>query len=130
MLLLDEAVWHEPERLVARRTFSAEEFFLQGHFPGDPVVPGVILCECALQAGAVLAALRHPGLLCDSRPVVTRLQQVRFKRMVRPDECVEAEVQLTDKAADAYYMHGRLRVLQTVAATLEFACMMTQRSTS
>jgi 3-hydroxyacyl-[acyl-carrier-protein] dehydratase len=59
MLLLDEVVEWEHERIVCQKTFHPEEFFFQGHYPEFPLVPGVILCEAAMQAGAVLLS-KHP----------------------------------------------------------------------
>ena len=54
MLLVDEVVRQSEDSITCRKTFSADEFFFQGHYPGHPLVPGVILCESAMQAGAIL----------------------------------------------------------------------------
>src|SRR5687768_7101600 len=53
-LFLDEIVEQSADRIVCRRNFTTKEFFYQGHYPSFPLTPGVILCEAALQAGAVL----------------------------------------------------------------------------
>ena len=57
MLLLDEIVSQDSESIVCRKRFSGDEFFFQGHYPDQPIVPGVILCECGAQAGAVLSLI-------------------------------------------------------------------------
>ena len=57
MLLVDEVVELTEQRIVARKTFRAGEYFFQGHYPGKPIVPGVILCECGMQAGAMSGAI-------------------------------------------------------------------------
>ena len=54
MLLVDEIVSRTENEIVCRKTFHEDEFFVQGHFPDQPIVPGVIQCECCLQAGAIL----------------------------------------------------------------------------
>ncbi len=128
MLLVDEAVWEEPRRLRALKTFRGDEFFLQGHFPEEPVVPGMILCECVLQAGALLAALQHESKVDGALPVVTRLQQVRFKRIVRPGDTVAVHVALTERVGSAFYMQGTIRVQDALAVSLDFACMLVERT--
>lgn len=120
MLLLDEVVSCSDDTIVCRKTFRGDEFFLQGHFPDFPLVPGVILCECAMQAGGVLLAQR--GGESHGVPVATRMDQVRFRRMIRPGETIEIEVQLRDQVSQAYYLEGRIRCDGKVAARLEFAC--------
>ncbi|MEM8734896.1 MAG: hypothetical protein AAGG44_11770 [Planctomycetota bacterium] len=54
MLLVDSVKEQTEDEIVCEKAFGADEFFVQGHFPDYPLVPGVILCECCLQAGAIL----------------------------------------------------------------------------
>lgn len=120
MLLVDEVVQREDERLVCRKTFRDDEFFVQGHYPGFPLVPGVILCECAMQAGAVLLS----QLVQDAEgvPVITRVKDVRFRRMVRPGDTIEIEVQLQERLASAFFLTAKVSCEGKTAARLEFAC--------
>ena len=96
-LLLDEIVEQTDNRIVCRKRFTGEEFWYRGHYPDFPLTPGVLLCEAAMQAGAVLLAksLRDNP---DSVPVVTRMNNVKFKAMVRPGDTVELEVELSRTA--------------------------------
>src|SRR5208283_110631 len=55
-LFVDEIVSETPDGLVARRTWRPEESFYQGHYPGAPITPGVLLCEAVFQAGALYLA--------------------------------------------------------------------------
>ncbi len=126
MLLLDEIVDCDGDRLICRKTFHEDEFFFQGHYPEFPLVPGVILCECAMQAGGVLLAKRL-GDDVSGVPVATRMDQVRFRRMVRPGETIEIEVNLRDQVSQAYYLDARVRCGGKVAARLEFACTLSER---
>lgn len=120
MLLVDEIVSQSDTRIVCRKTFRADEFFLQGHFPNYPLVPGVILCECALQTGAILLAskMTDAGMV----PVATRLDGVKFKQMVRPEDTIEIEVTLGEVVSTAYFMTGKVTVGGKLAARLDFAC--------
>ena len=124
MLLLDEVLSCTDNTIVCRKTFRADEFFLQGHFPQFPLVPGVILCECAMQAGGVLIAQRLAS--GAGVPVATRMDQVRFRRMIHPGETIEIEVHLRDQVSQAYYLDARVRCDGQVAARLEFACTLAE----
>jgi 3-hydroxyacyl-[acyl-carrier-protein] dehydratase len=120
-LWIDEIVERTGTRIVCRKTFSGEEDFFLGHYPGRPVVPGVILCEAAIQAGAIL--LGQQLAECDGRmPVVTRIKDARFKRIVRPGETIRIEVDFEERLADAFFLKARVEVDGAVAARLEFAC--------
>ena len=120
MLLVDEVIEQTERRIVCRKTFSSEDFFLQGHFPGFPLVPGVILCECCLQSGAILLSQFTPN--DGSVPVATRIDGAKFKRMVRPGETIEIDVTLNEVVSTAYFMTGKVTVEGKLAARLDFAC--------
>lgn len=119
-LFLDEIVERGENRIVCRKTFRGDEFFYQGHYPDCPLTPGVILCEAAMQAGAVLLSSRMAGK--SGAPVATRMGEVRFKRMVRPGETVELEVDLMERLAEAYYLKAKVCCGGKVAVRFEFAC--------
>ena len=53
-LLVDEIVQRDEARIVCRKTFRGDEYFFPGHYPDYPLAPGVLLCEAAMQAGAIL----------------------------------------------------------------------------
>ncbi len=79
------------------------------------------MCEAAMQAGAVLLA-EHLAEAKDRVPVATRMNDVRFKRMVRPGDTIRIEVDLTERLADAFFFKARVTVDGHVAVRFEFAC--------
>jgi 3-hydroxyacyl-[acyl-carrier-protein] dehydratase len=126
-LLLDEIVSRTAERIVCRKRFRGDEDFYAGHYPGYPLTPGVLLCEAAMQAGAVLLAAHVPA---DGRvPVATRMNDVRFKRMVRPGETIEIEVDLVERLADAFFLKAKVACDGKLAVRLEFACTLASKET-
>jgi 3-hydroxyacyl-[acyl-carrier-protein] dehydratase len=119
-LLIDEIVEQTDNRIVCRKTFSGDEYFFAGHYPGFPITPGVLLCETAMQAGAVLLSSRVPA--GAGVPVATRMNDVRFKRPVRPGETIELEVDFVERLADAFFLKAKVTCGGKVAARFEFAC--------
>lgn len=120
-LLVDEILEWEDNRIVCTKTFSGQEDFFAGHYPHFPLVPGVLLCEAAMQAGAILLS-RHLTGTDDKVPVATRMNDVRFKRMVRPGETIRMEVNLTERLADAFFLTAKVTVDGKASVRFEFAC--------
>lgn len=121
MLLVDEVVQRDENRIVCQKTFRDEEFFFQGHYPGQPIVPGVILCEAAMQAGAILLSVHLSG---EGVPVATRMNDVKFRKVIRPGDTIVMEVELTQRLADAFFLKAKITHDAKVAVRFEFACTM------
>ncbi|HTI50514.1 MAG TPA: 3-hydroxyacyl-ACP dehydratase FabZ family protein [Planctomycetaceae bacterium] len=121
-LWLDEVLEHSTDRLVARKFVDPGLDVFRGHYPGKPVLPGVFLCEASMQAGAVLIALQTEPVAAGQVPVATRINNVKFKQMVRPGDTLEVEVNLTDRLASTYFLAAKVKVGGKTAATLDFAC--------
>jgi len=117
MLLLDEVVEWEHERIVCQKTFRPDEWFFQGHYPDFPLVPGVILCEAAMQAGAVLLSKHNLG---EGVPVVVRLNDVKFKRMIRPGDTVQIDATLDERLVDTYFLSAKVTCEGKPSVTLSF----------
>ena len=120
MLLVDEIIQREDNRIVCRKTFRQEEFFFQGHYPDYPIVPGVILCEAAMQAGAIL--LSEHMQEGDGVPVATRLNDVKFKKMVRPGDTIQMDVTLQERLANAFFLRAKVSCDGKLAVRFDFAC--------
>ncbi len=125
-LLLDEIVEQTDSRIVCRKRFTGNEFWYAGHYPDFPLTPGVLLCEAAMQAGAVLLA-KYAAESPGGVPVVTRLNNAKFKAMVRPGDRVTLEVELKDQLGGAYFLEARVRNGDAMAVTFDFACKLAQR---
>jgi 3-hydroxyacyl-[acyl-carrier-protein] dehydratase len=126
-LLVDEILDRSETRIVGSKVFGDNEWFFAGHYPGHPLVPGVLLCEAAMQCGAILLS-SHFANAAGKVPVATRINDVRFKRMVLPGEKLLLEVELIERLADAFFMKAKVTVAGKVAARFEFACTAAERS--
>lgn len=120
-LLVDEIVSRDDKRIVCRKTFQPDEWFFAGHYPQFPLVPGVLLCEAAMQAGAILLSSDAPPL-SNGVPVAARMNDVRFKRMVRPGETIEMDVVLTERVKNAWFLEAKVTCEGKVAVRFEFTC--------
>jgi 3-hydroxyacyl-[acyl-carrier-protein] dehydratase len=124
-LLIDEIVSQDETRIHCRKKFTGDEYFYRGHYPQHPLTPGVLLCEAGLQAGAVLLSKQAKDAV-GKVPVATRIDGVKFKRMVRPGETVDIEVDLVERMSDAFFMKAKVSCGGQVAARFEFACTLAQ----
>ena len=91
MLLVDEAEKTDENSCRGSYTVKGDEWFLQGHFPGKPTVPGVVLCEMMGQACAVILADKVQG----SIPYFTGIKNAKFKHPVLPGDTLEIECAMT-----------------------------------
>ncbi len=121
MLLLDEAE-REGDTAVGRYHVRGDEFFLQGHFPGDPIVPGVILCEILAQSACVLMEEQmREGKL----PVYTGLDKVRFRSPVRPGDVIEARCRIRRVKHPFYFAEGKIEAGGRLCVSAEFSFAIT-----
>ncbi len=117
MLLLDAAVL---DGETARGTYAVrgDEFFLRGHFPGNPVVPGVILCEILAQSACVLFKDALDG---NKTPMYTGIDKARFRTPVRPGDVIETEVHIVREKGVFRFCEGAARVGGKICLTAEFS---------
>lgn len=131
-LFIDELVEYSDEEATAKKTWEASELFYEGHYPGNPLTPGVLLCEAVFQTGAVFLGkkLEAEGkTLSDSTPVLSRIQDARFKAMVKPGETIFLNVRLKEQINQFYFLSGKVKNERgKTVLTLSFALAMVDES--
>jgi 3-hydroxyacyl-[acyl-carrier-protein] dehydratase len=123
-LWIDEVVERTDRTIHARKFLDPNLDVFAGHYPDFPVLPGVLQCEAAFQAGALLIAPLAPS--DGGLPVVTRLNNVKFRRMVRPGETLDIHAEIIERLSTAYFLKARTDVDGQTSCSLEFACTLTQ----
>ena len=122
MLLLDEAS-REGDEARGVLNIRGDEWFLRGHFPGAPVVPGVMLCEILAQSCCVLLAdVMTEGKL----PMYTGLNNVKFRAPVRPGDKFETRCSLKRSKPPFYFAHGAGYVGDKLCVEAEFSFAVTE----
>ena len=117
MLLLDSAEIVDG-KAVGRKTITGDEWFLKGHFPNNPVTPGVILCEILAQSVCVLMAEEMDS---SATPLFTGLDKVKFKHPVLPGDTFRTECVITRKMPPFYFASGKGYVGDTLCVSAEFS---------
>ncbi|MDO4629611.1 MAG: 3-hydroxyacyl-ACP dehydratase FabZ family protein [Planctomycetia bacterium] len=129
-LFVDEIVECGENQITCKKTFTGNEDFFQGHYPDFPLVPGVILCESALQTGAVFLSKKmgaDPETFANRMPVVAKMSDIRFRQVVRPGDAILMQVVLEDYYANAFQMSGTVTVNGKMAVKLKFTVMMVEK---
>ncbi len=116
MLLVDEVELSQGKSH-GRYRVRGDEFFLQGHFPGNPVVPGVIQCEMLAQSACVLLIGQAEGMT----PLFTGLQNVKFRGQVKPGDVFETECELVRSRGNFYFAKGKGSVEGKLCVSAEFS---------
>lgn len=118
MLLIDEVVEIEPgRRAVGLKHVRADEFWVPGHYPGNPILPGVLQVEALAQTGAV-ALLSQPEFR-DKVPLFAGIDGARFRRPVRPGDTLRLEVEIVRLRGTVGKGRGTATVDGQVAAECE-----------
>ncbi len=122
-LFVDDIVEVTDDRIVTTTLADPKADFFTGHYPGHPVMPGVLVCECCFQAGALLIAHRLGGYDPTAGvPVLTRIRDARFRQIVRPGQMLRVEVTLDDELQNAFFLTGRVTVEDKLALRVTFTC--------
>ena len=127
-LLVDRVVALEPGKtLRAIKNVSVNEPFFQGHFPGAPVMPGVLIVEAMAQAGAVLLLHDLPGRN-DKLVYFTGIDGARFRRAVVPGDQLRLTMEVLNLRARTCKMRGRAEVDGQLVSEAEILSAMVDRA--
>ena len=127
MLLVDRILEIEPgKRIVGLKNVTANEHFFQGHFPGAPVMPGVLIVESMAQCAAVLCLLDIPDR--DKKLFLFGgVDKARFRRPVVPGDQLIMEITVLHKRATTIKVRGEAKVDGNLVAEAELLSVMTER---
>lgn len=131
-LWVDKIVSFANDTIITEKTIPPDLEIFTGHYPGNPIMPGVLLCEAIFQSGALLIgkmynagdAAKQNDHPIESVPVLTRIVNAKFKRNVMPGDTVRIKVHLTETLASASFFKGTLKVGNKTAVQVDFACAM------
>ncbi|NBB17231.1 3-hydroxyacyl-ACP dehydratase FabZ [Caulobacter sp. SLTY] len=123
-LLVDRAEDFKPsESIVGVKCVTFNEPFFEGHFPGYPVMPGVLIVEALAQTGAILMSKSLNIDIAGKVIYFMSIDGVRFRSPVRPGDVLKLHVEVTRARGDIFKFKGVARVNGKVAAEAEFAAM-------
>jgi 3-hydroxyacyl-[acyl-carrier-protein] dehydratase len=125
-LLVDRVVAYDPgKRLVAWKGVTMTEPFFAGHFPGHPVMPGVLILEALAQAAALLAMLdTPPEELARKVTYLMGIDNARFRRQVVPGDRLELDVKVVKHKGAVWKTQGVARVDGQAAAEADYLAML------
>jgi len=124
-LFVDRVVEVSDSCIKTEKQIQADEPFFAGHFPGRPIMPGVLICEAVFQSSSILMSKRAEAPSNDGRiPLITRIENVKLKRVVLPGDLMEVEVKLKEILGQATYMSGKVKVVGKTVLTVEFTAML------
>jgi 3-hydroxyacyl-[acyl-carrier-protein] dehydratase len=120
-LLVDRVLQLDGERTVTLKNVTINEPFFTGHFPGLPIMPGVLILEALAQSAAILAL----SIIGERRSLfmLTGLDKVRFRRRVVPGDQLRMEIRVSKHHHPLWKMHAEARVDGELAAEAELSAM-------
>ena len=126
-ILVDKVIGMElGKSITAIKNVTINEPFFQGHFPGRPVMPGVLILEAIAQSAAILSYKSQSAVASGSYIMIVGANSVKWKRMVVPGDVLRIEVKLLKKKGPLWIVLGEVYVEDKIAAVAELSAMEVQ----
>jgi 3-hydroxyacyl-[acyl-carrier-protein] dehydratase len=125
-LLVDRIIEMDTERVVGIKNVTANEPFFEGHFPGFPVMPGVLIVEAMAQAAGVLVLKNIPDRH-NKLVLLVAIENARFRRPVVPGDTLRLEMKIIKRKASVAKMSGVATVDGLVVAEVEVMCKLADK---
>ncbi len=127
-LLIDRILEIQPgKRVVGLKNVTINEAFFQGHFPGHPIMPGVLVIEAMAQVGGVLLMHTLDASAEKKLFYFTGIDRAKFRRPVLPGDQVRFELEILQLKSRNCRMRGRAYVGDKLAAEAELSCVVVDR---
>lgn len=121
-LYIEKIIEKSEDTITTSKKITGKEDFFKGHFPGNPIMPGVLLCEAAFQTGALLMSYIMEGGLEGKTAVVSRIKSAKFKNMVRPGDEIIIKAKLDEQIDNAAFINAKILVESKTVLQISFAC--------
>lgn len=123
-LWVDRIISCDDDTITTEKLIAEDLDVFQGHYPGNPIMPGVLLCEIIFQSGALLMTknLQLDVGELEAVPVLTRIENAKFKRPVLPGDTAHVKVTITETISSVSFFRGTLKVKGKTAVQVGFSC--------
>lgn len=110
-LFVDEVIEISEKRIIAKKNVRGDEYFFKGHFPDEPIMPGVLMIEAIAQAGGVMLLRKYKKAI----PLFMAIENAKFRKIVKPGDTLILEVELIQERGRVVKIGGRARVNDDLA---------------